>query len=304
MNISDGVHSEKSEKNASETLKDQSHGTLKEKSNFSTVPHQGATVDHQPTSVDHAESSDDNHDLLQQERDRSRSPRIHIDDEAASSQNRAPTETESVNLEDLFKDLPSDDEGNAHQSIQISFVNGSFNLFAPNDEISRLSLREIVFRLRFAEYGVQNAHLGIIYRNASPPFVARILETGRVIVLGTKSIEACRHASKIITKLISKVGYPNVRCYKFRIDSLHCTANIGHPIRLEAVYEKNKEVCQYEPQVMNSCVFRMEDPKLTFRIYVTGKITVDGGRAYEEVERGYQKLFPILFEDTAYPWNR
>lgn len=57
---------------------------------------------------------------------------------------------------------------------------------------------------------------------------------------------------------------------------------------------KNKKMCRYEPEIFPGLIFRMEEPKVVFLIFASGKIVLTGAKERKQIYDAYQKILPLL----------
>jgi len=175
--------------------------------------------------------------------------------------------------------------------ISMRTVNAAFHLGIP------VCCKKIALSLRCAEYNPQNKSHGVILRNKTPRCTIRILASGKVSLTGARSVEDTKTTAKHITKYISKLGYPEVKCTQFSIEQMHAVAMAPFPIHLEQLSSNHADCSVYEPEFFAGLVYKMPSPHtMSFRIYVSGKIIIDGGRSWDDILRGLDFIRSIVTE--------
>lgn len=58
---------------------------------------------------------------------------------------------------------------------------------------------------------------------------------------------------------------------------------------------------QYEPELFPGLIYRMENPRIVFLVFVSGKIVVTGAKARSVILEGMHKLFPVLYRFRKAP---
>lgn len=53
---------------------------------------------------------------------------------------------------------------------------------------------------------------------------------------------------------------------------------------------------QYEPEVFPGLVYRMKNPKVTFLIFVSGKIVVTGAKSEKVIRESFDKIYKIVYK--------
>jgi len=183
---------------------------------------------------------------------------------------------------------PDDNESVAAFEPVLTNVNAAFSLGVP------VCCKSIALSMRYAEYNPQNKSHGVILRNKAPRCTIRILASGKVSLTGARTVDDAKTTAKHITKLISKLGYPTVKCTQFTIDVMHAVAMVPFPIRLEQMAIDHCQHCIYEPECFSGLVYRSVSPQMSFRIYVSGKIIIDGAKNWDEITRGFDVIRSIV----------
>ena len=68
----------------------------------------------------------------------------------------------------------------------------------------------------------------------------------------------------------------------------------GFPVRLEALILAHQQHATYEPELFPGLIFRMENPKVTCLIFVSGKVVMTGCKTQETLEQAAAKIYPVL----------
>ena len=68
------------------------------------------------------------------------------------------------------------------------------------------------------------------------------------------------------------------------------------PLDRIAIYLENTE---YEPEQFPGLVYRIDEPKVVFLLFSSGRIVCTGGRTYDDVRNGIKKLKENLREIGA-----
>jgi len=139
---------------------------------------------------------------------------------------------------------------------------------------------------------------GVVYKLETPKTATLIFNSGRMVCTGAKSErEAFRAVRKVIRRLreqgIVIIGKPEIK-----IQNIVAMANLHGKIDLEtAIYKLRRAL--YEPEQFPRLIFKMEEPKVTFLIFSSGKLVCTGAKKEEEVYEAIEKLHKRLEEDGA-----
>merc|ERR1712224_838895 len=117
---------------------------------------------------------------------------------------------------------------------------------------------------------------------------------GKVSITGPQALEDALFAGKKVAKMMQKVGYSKARFTEFKIENIIAKADVGFPVRLEQLTCDNKVQATYEPELFAGCVYRMNDPKCSFLIFVTGKMVISGTRNMEDLECALRNIYCVV----------
>ena len=141
---------------------------------------------------------------------------------------------------------------------------------------------------------------GMIMKIKTPKATAIVFSNGKLVCLGTKSVEESKTAAKKFAKTIKQLGY-EVRFTGFRVVNIISSASCGHVVSLERMSLKSKLDCDYEPEIFPGLIYRMNNPKVTIVIFLSGKFNILGARTWEDAVKAYYSIIPQLrnFEKIA-----
>jgi len=84
--------------------------------------------------------------------------------------------------------------------------------------------------------------------------------------------------------------------FKVRIENIVASATLGIEVPLDRLVSK-MEGMEYEPEQFPGLVYRMEEPKVAFLFFSSGKIVCTGARnvkdVHKAIELAYKKLQKI-----------
>jgi len=210
---------------------------------------------------------------------------------AASSSSSAPG-AENSNKDALVAQ-PEEPLLGMHMEEDPEFMPDIQNVVAFFHLCCEIDIKTANFRLRNAEYNPRNKN-ALIIRLRLPKCTAIVYSGGKCSVTGPQSLEDAEYAGKKITKMMQKLGYKEARFTNFQVESIVAKADAGFPIRLEQLTYEHKAQATYEPELFAGCVYRMNDPKCSFLIFVTGKMVISGTRNMEELEAALRNIFTIV----------
>ncbi len=166
--------------------------------------------------------------------------------------------------------------------IKIENVVASANLMAP------IKLEKVVANLQGIEYEPEQFP-GVVYRMQNPKAAALIFSSGKLVCTGTKSPgDAKMIVGRIVTQL-RKLGIKIPSTYTVRVENMVASASLDRELNLDTIAFE-LENTEYEPEQFPGLVYRIDDPKVTFLLFGSGKIICTGGRSIKDVERAIAKL--------------
>lgn len=172
------------------------------------------------------------------------------------------------------------------QGIKLQNVVATINL-GVNIDLEKLSQT-----VSNAEYNPRR-FAAVIMRIREPRTTALIFHSGKMIVTGAKTEQDSRTGGKKYVQIIQKVGFAaTFRDYK--IQNMTATCDMGFPIRLEGLVYAHSQQATYEPELFPGLVYKMAHPKVTFLVFVSGKVVATGAKSEEMIEEGFSLLYPFL----------
>jgi len=76
--------------------------------------------------------------------------------------------------------------------------------------------------------------------------------------------------------------------FRIKIENVVASASLGVPIKLEKLVS-NMDGVEYEPEQFPGLVYRIDDSRVTFLLFGSGKIICTGGRSIQDVKRAVAK---------------
>jgi transcription initiation factor TFIID TATA-box-binding protein len=76
---------------------------------------------------------------------------------------------------------------------------------------------------------------------------------------------------------------------RIKIENVVASASLNVPIKLEKIVS-NLDSVEYEPEQFPGLVYRMDNPRVTFLLFGSGKIICTVGRSIEDVKKAVSKI--------------
>ncbi len=162
------------------------------------------------------------------------------------------------------------------------------NVVASTSLNIRIALDKIVAKIENVEYE-PDQFPGLVMRIKEPKAAALIFSSGKIVCTGAKSPKDAKFAISRIVKKIAKAGMRVPRNYKVQLENIVASAKLETEINLDKI-AFSMENTEYEPEQFPGLVYRMDDPKVTFLLFGSGKIICTGGRRIEDVKRAVEKI--------------
>jgi len=171
------------------------------------------------------------------------------------------------------------------------------NVVASCQADSRIPLSRLAMELEGTEYEPQQFP-GLVVRLAEPKSAALVFNTGKIVSTGTKSPQQAKKAVEVLLVKIKKLGVPVSKTTKIVVQNIVASANIGREINLNVVAFQ-LENSEYEPEQFPGLIYRMEEEKVVFLLFSTGRVICTGGKSKESIERALATLVNRLRQVKA-----
>ncbi len=130
---------------------------------------------------------------------------------------------------------------------------------------------------------------GLVFRLKKPKTATLIFGSGKMICAGGKSEKEATIAVSEVFKELSGKGLAVASEPEIKIENVVASASLGRPVDLEGSILTLRSAI-YEPEQFPGLVYRMEDPKVVFLIFSSGRVVCVGARTEAEVHRAVGKL--------------
>jgi len=152
----------------------------------------------------------------------------------------------------------------------------------------RVNLDAVVKGFPSAEFASERFP-GLVFRLKKPKTATLIFSSGKMICTGGRSENEARKAVESVVRELNKRGIITSTGSKIKIDNIVASANFGRNVDLESV--SRLQSTMYEPEQFPALIYRMNDPKVVFLIFSTGKIVCVGAKTEKEVRQAIRRLF-------------
>lgn len=158
----------------------------------------------------------------------------------------------------------------------------------------RIDLKTIALYARNAAYAPKRFQ-AVILRRLDPRATALVFQSGKMQVLGAKSVMDARLSARKFARMIQKLGF-NVKMSDFNVQNIVAHADIKCAVRLEGLHAKHYLWTRFEPELFPGLVYRIEQPDLRVSclIFANGKMVVLGAKREEHIDQAIGLLYPVL----------
>jgi transcription initiation factor TFIID TATA-box-binding protein len=161
------------------------------------------------------------------------------------------------------------------------------------DIVEKLDLNVIARKYPDVEYNPERFP-GLIMKVQQPKATVLIFSTGKMVITGMRDAS---EATSVVDQVISRITKSGLKITNPRIIIQNIVASgdlkCAIDLNMAAV---TMEYSMYEPEVFPGLIYRMQDPKIVFLIFSTGRIVITGGKTKEMVEIAVKKLYKVVRE--------
>ena len=156
----------------------------------------------------------------------------------------------------------------------------------------KLDLKQIARNARNVEYNPKKIESATM-RMLKPRTTAMIFSSGKMVCTGAKSERESKIAARKFARIVQKLGY-QVKFLDFEIHNMVANCDFQFPIRLEKLQEAHSSVCYGESELFPGLTYRMDKPRVSLRIFVSGKVMLTGARSHQDIYEAFDNIYPIL----------
>ncbi|MFH0830221.1 MAG: TATA-box-binding protein [Candidatus Aenigmatarchaeota archaeon] len=151
-----------------------------------------------------------------------------------------------------------------------------------------IALEKVVQNLEGIEYEPEQFP-GVVMRLKDPKAAALIFSSGKIVCTGAKSPKDAKLVVAKIVCRLRKLAIKVPRNYTMKLENIVASAKLERELNLDHI-AFTLENTEYEPEQFPGLVYRMDDPKVTFLLFGSGKVICTGGRSIADVERAVAKV--------------
>ena len=138
---------------------------------------------------------------------------------------------------------------------------------------------------------------GLVYRLKKPKTTTLIFGSGKMVCTGAKSERQARKGIMRVVDELKRNGIVILSKPEIQVQNIVASVGLGGYIDLEKLTYSLKRT-MYEPEQFPGLIYRMDDPKVVFLVFSSGKLVCTGGKKEGEVHRAVTKLRETLEEKS------
>ena len=168
--------------------------------------------------------------------------------------------------------------------IHMQNVVATFNLGVKNINLSHLACST-----EFVEYNPKK-FAAATARIRYPRTTALIFASGNMVCTGAKDEIRARLAGWKYVCILRKSGF-KVRLCNFRIQNLVASSDIGCLLKLDELATAYGACAGYEPDLFPGLILRLEQPKVVYLCFRSGRIVITGARSRDLIYSSFKDVY-------------
>jgi transcription initiation factor TFIID TATA-box-binding protein len=157
-----------------------------------------------------------------------------------------------------------------------------------------IPLNRLINKIENAEYEPEQFP-GLVYRTQDPRAAALIFSSGKIVCTGAKSIDMAKVAMKKVVDRVRSTGIPLPVKFNVQVENIVASSKIRANLNLEEI-AFSLENAEYEPEQFPGLVYRINDPRVAFLLFSSGKIICTGAHNIDDIHNALSKLKKRLEE--------
>ena len=156
----------------------------------------------------------------------------------------------------------------------------------------KIDLNQIIQKVSNVEYH-PDRFPGLIMRIENPHATLLIFTSGRMVITGLKKTTDADLAAQQVVEKMQNIGF-KIKNPKVTIQNIVATSSLNMNVDLNMLTIVMDNV-MYEPEVFPAAIYKMQDPKVVFLIFSSGKIVCLGSKVKETID----EAIPILIKQLS-----
>lgn len=133
---------------------------------------------------------------------------------------------------------------------------------------------------------------GLVFRLKKPKTATLIFRSGKIICAGGRSENEASKAVENVVRGLTKKGIIIPKKSEVKINNVVASVNLRRTVDLTSISTWQRTM--YEPDQFPALIYRMDDPKVVFLIFSTGRLICVGAKNEDEIHKAIRKLIQKL----------
>ena len=160
----------------------------------------------------------------------------------------------------------------------------------------QINLQRLADLFPFTSYD-RKRFAAITIRLANPHCTCLLFGSGKLVITGSTSFNACIVAAHEITRILrlanARHWFEVVSCVIQNIVA-HVELPAGTTIDLERLYNAFCECSTYQRSIFPGLVFRPPRSPIVLLVFTSGRLVCTGGRSYDDIYYGFAQMYDTL----------
>ncbi len=160
----------------------------------------------------------------------------------------------------------------------------------------KIDLNQIIQKCTNVEYH-PDRFPGLIMRLENPHATLLIFSSGKMVITGLRKTTDADLAAQQALEKMQNIGF-KIKHPIVTIQNIVATSSLNMNVDLNVLTIMMDNV-MYEPEVFPAAIYKMQDPKVVFLIFSSGKIVCLGAKVKETIDEAIPILIKQLKESEA-----
>ena len=160
----------------------------------------------------------------------------------------------------------------------------------------KIDLNQIIQKCTNVEYH-PDRFPGLIMRLEDPHATLLIFSSGKMVITGLRKTTDANLAAQQALEKMQNIGF-KIKHPIVTIQNIVATSSLNMNVDLNVLTIMMDNV-MYEPEVFPAAIYKMQDPKVVFLIFSSGKIVCLGAKVKETIDEAIPILIKQLRESEA-----
>ncbi len=146
---------------------------------------------------------------------------------------------------------------------------------------------------QFADVEEKTNFPGLVIKLQKPKSTILLFRSGKIVITGTKSVKSL---PSIVTKVRNRLLSLDIELDeepKIKVENIVSSGGFGMPLNLDLI-SLTLDRTIYEPEVFPGLIYKVEEPKVCFLLFTSGKIICTGAKHNKDIITAVRDLAVTL----------